>query len=178
MAKYRERPPFPLGLDPAAYNPTGLKAYSFSELQTEYKRLYQEVRSRLRGLGRSPEWSQTQAYTENRGKFTQPRYVTNERDLRYLVQEAARFVTARGSSVQGLRAIRKEAIQTLHLHGYDWVNTKNFRDWADFMEQLRADQEDNLYYGDPSSAKDKKADVEALHQAFIDYMGGGAENAG
>ena len=171
MAKYRERPPFPLGLDPAAYNPHGLRAYEDADLKREYSRLYQEAKTRLRGLGRSREWSQTRAYLDNKDRFTQPRYVKDRAELEDLIADAARFVTARGSSVQGLRGIRRDAISKLHENGYDWVNTKNFNDWTDFMEEVRANHEENLYYGDPHNHKDKKADKEELYRAFQEWLG-------
>ena len=135
----RSRKPFKLGLDPAAYNPTGLKIYSDKELMGEYARLRREATERLRKLGQG-EFRTSRSYTENKDRFIRVSEVESRRQLERLVQEAARFVTAKGSSASGLRAIRRESIQSLHASGYTWVNTKNYSDFAEFMEWLRGNR--------------------------------------
>lgn len=132
----RSRKPFKLGLDPAAYNPTGLKIYSDEELMGEYARLRREATERLRKLGQG-EFRSSRSYQENKDRFVKVKDIDNRRQLERLVQDAARFVTAKGSSASGLRAIRREAIQSLHQSGYGWVNTKNYNDFVEFMTWLR-----------------------------------------
>lgn len=150
----RERKPFALGLDPAMYNPEGLRAIieenGVDVVAREYSRLRREATQRLVRLGRS-EFSETKTYKDNKNRFARLDQINLEtkagqRKLARLTQEAAQFVTARGSSASGLRAIRRESIETLHDQEYRWVNTKNYNDFTDFMEDLRAEAADKLFY--------------------------------
>lgn len=158
----RERKPFRLGLDPALYNPEGLKAVmdesGVDKVAKEYARLRREATQRLTRLGKS-EFADSKAYTENKDRFVRLDQIdletkAGQRKLARLTQEAARFVTARGSSASGLRAIRREAIDKLHDDEYKWVNTKNYKKFAEFMEDLRAEASDQLFY-----AKYPKGDI-------------------
>lgn len=150
----RERKPFALGLDPALYNPEGLRAIMKEEgvdaVAKEYARLRREATQRLTRLGKS-EFTYTKAYKDNKNRFVRLDQINLEtkagqRKLARLTQEAARFVTARGSSASGLRAMRREAIDSLHDDEYKWVSTKNFRKFHEFMEELRAEAADKLFY--------------------------------
>lgn len=138
----RSRKPFKLGLDPAAYNPYGLRAYNEQELRGEYVRLRREASERLRKLGAS-EFAQDKVYTENKDKFIPVKDVQDVTQLRYLIVDAARFVTAKGSSASGQRAIRREQIKSLHDTGYKFVNTQNFRDFLDFLDWLKDKNDDD-----------------------------------
>lgn len=148
MAGHRERRAFRLGLDPAAYNPIGLRPYSDAELLQEYRRIYAEARDRLRGFERSSEFRGSNVYQMNKNKFKRPGDVAGRRELERLVQYGARFVTAKGSSVSGQRAIRRAAIETLHEHGYTFVNTKNYDDFVDFLQWLRESGLEWAFYGE------------------------------
>jgi hypothetical protein len=167
----RERKPFRLGLDPALYNPEGLKAVmeesGVDAVAREYSRLRREATQRLTRLGRS-EFADSKAYTENKNRFVRLDQIdletkAGQRRLARLTQEAARFVTARGSSASGLRAIRREAIDKLHDDEYKWVNTKNFKKFTEFMDDLRAEASDKLFYAKhprgeiPLAAKKERA---------------------
>lgn len=152
----RSRKPFELGLDPAAYNPVGLRAYSDEEVKKEYARLRREANDRLRKLGNS-EFSESQAYTENVGKFKTIANIRNRRELDRLTQEAARFVTAKSSSASGQREIRALKIESLHAHGYSWVNTKNYNDFVEFMESMRATGLDKIFYSKKRGPRDRRS---------------------
>ena len=137
-AKHRSRAPFALGLDPAAYNPQGLRAYETDELKREYSRLRREAEDRLRKLGRS-EFADSQAYRQNAGKFQRLKEIGDDRrKLERLLIDAERFVMSKRSSASGQREIRREAIQSLRANGYTWVNTRNFNDFVEYMDELRA----------------------------------------
>lgn len=171
----RERKPFKLGLDPAAYNPIGMRSYEPEVIAKEYARLRREAQQRLTRLGRS-EFRESRAYTENAGKFKRLDEIKNLRELKYLTMEAARFVTARGSSASGQRGIRRDVIASLKAQsGIDWVNTKNFKAFTDFMEELRAQAADKIFYSkhpkskdEPEESKQERAD--ALQDLFETYM--------
>lgn len=152
-SRRRSRKPFELGFDAALYNPSGLGAKDEhgeylipdSALKKEYARLRREATERLRKLGQS-EFKTTKTYKENVGKFKPVREVTDRRELERLVQQAARFVTAKGSSASGLRDIRRKQIQTLHEKGYTFVNTRNFQDFTDYMDWLHAQSDKTMFY--------------------------------
>ena len=141
----RTRKPYILGLDPASYNPVGLKAYSDAELQHEYARIRREANERLTRLGAS-EFAEMEVYTSNVGKFIPIKQLSSRRELERLVIEGARFVTASGSSASGQRAIRKKAISSLKDLGINFVNTKNYGMFSKFMGELKSGHIEGLKY--------------------------------
>lgn len=159
----RSRKPFRLGLDPSSYNPIGLQQYSTEELSREYARLRREATERLRKIG-AGEFAYTKTYQNNKDRFKQVRDISSRRELERLTQEAARFVTARGSSASGMRAIRREAIEALHQRGYAFVNTKNFREFDEFMEFLRANAAEYATFYDTIQSRDEAPDATLTRQ--------------
>ncbi len=171
----RERKPFRLGLDPSAYNPLGFRAYSGQEIAHEYARLRREAQQRLTRLGKS-EFRDSLAYTMNKDRFKRLDEIRSRRELERLTQEAAQFVTARSSSASGQRGIRRDTIATLKAEsGINWVNTKNFKQFTDFMEELRAVGADKIFYSkhpkseqEPQESKEVRAN--ALQDLFESYL--------
>lgn len=144
----RKRKPFVPGLDPAAYNPVGLRAYSTEQLKAEYARIRPEAKARVDLLGRSQKARQTEAYTRNVGQYPTPKQIGDDRQaLIHKITQAAQFVSAKSSTPQGQRDIRKKQVQSLHRNaGYDWVNESNFDEFAEFMNWLDARGEKGLFY--------------------------------
>lgn len=152
----RSRKPFQFGFDPSSYNPIGLRSYTESELKKEYARLRREAQERLKRLGKS-EFAGSRAYTENVGKFKTLKQIKNRRELERLIQDAARFVSAKSSSASGQRDIRRSAIESLHASGFTWVNTKNYFEFVGFMESLRATGLDKIFYSKEKGPRDRNA---------------------
>lgn len=144
----KSRKPFKPGLDPAAYNPVGLRAYSTEQLKAEYARIRPEAKARVDLLGRSKAARQSAAYRSNVGQYPTPKQIGNDRQaLIHKITQAARFVSAKSSTPQGQRGIRKKQVQSLHRNaGYDWVNESNFDEFAEFMNWLDARGEKGLFY--------------------------------
>lgn len=176
MVQHRSRAPFALGLDPAAYNPQGLRAYEPEELKREYSRLRREAEDRLRKLGRS-EFRDSEAYRRNAGQFPTLKELGNDRRaLERKLIDAQRFIMAKASSASGQREIRRENISTLRSHGYKWVNTRNFKDFTDYMEELRAKGATEEFYRTSADAEEtedgelttraSRASREAQRKAF------------
>ena len=173
----RERKAFKLGLDPAAYNPVGLKAYSEDDIRKEYARLRREAEQRLTRLGKS-EFRESEAYTQNVGRFKRLADIKDRRTLERLTQEAARFVTARSSSASGQRGIRRDVISSLHARSdgaFDWVNTKNYKKFTEFMEELRATGQDKLFYLSSSDSQGEM-DADSIKELFEDFVETGEIN--
>ena len=136
-----------------------------ADVVREYARLRREATDRLRKLSKS-EFAVDKVYTENVGKFKKLSEINSAEELRALTVDAMRFVTARGSSASGLRGIRRDAIATLHEHGYDWVNTKNFREFGEFMEDLRAQRDEFVFYKKATSRDEQRMNAEDQQALF------------
>lgn len=124
------------------YDPQALNKHDVKELRREYSRLRSIARKRLERLETS-EYNETAAYRLNRNKYvplTQIRGKTEEdhSELVNKLSALADFVTARSSTVSGQRSIEKERIETLHEHGYTFVNKGNLREFGEFMQFLKA----------------------------------------
>ena len=144
----KRRKPFTPGLDPAAYNPVGLRAYSTEQLKTEYARIRPEAKARVDLLGRSKASRKSEAYRRNVGQYPTPKQIGDDRQaLIHKITQAAQFVSAKSSTPQGQRDIRKKQVQSLHRNaGYDWVNESNFDEFTQFMDWLDARGEKGLFY--------------------------------
>lgn len=172
----RTRKPFDLGLDPAAYNPVGLRAYDEEVVAHEYARLRREANDRLRKLGKS-EFADSKAYTENVGRFKPLAEIRDRTELDRLTQEAAQFVMARGSSASGQRGIRRDAIAALKARKINFVNTKNFKQFTEMMDEIRAKDEATWKYNPDTAKKDptKRLSPRQLEQLFEAYQNRGME---
>lgn len=114
------------------------------QMISEYSRLRSIARKRLeRFVG--TEWVDTQQYRMNAGRYKPVKEIKNKTELVALLSDVSRFVTARTGSVSGLRAQRRQSIQSLHEHGYTFVNRKNFKQFADFMEDWRTWDRNRIY---------------------------------
>lgn len=137
-------------LPPTAYTPGGLTMLHPDQVATarrEYQRLRRVAEKRLARLGAS-EFADSEAYLRNVGKFTPLSQVSSNRELGALLYQVRNFLDARRSSVAGQRAIIKEQIETLHEHGYTFVNKSNLKAFGEFMEAARAAAGGTLYASD------------------------------
>lgn len=126
------------------YTPEGAKSLTDKQLRKEYSRLRSIARKRLERF-EGTEWTDTQIYQENVGKFKPLKEVQSNRELRHLLHDVASFVTHETGSVSGLEKQRRNAVQALNERGYDFVTKKNFREFADFMEYARVVSLNHLY---------------------------------
>lgn len=114
------------------------------QMISEYSRLRSIARKRLERF-EGTEWVDTQQYRMNAGRYKPVKEIKNKTELVALLSDVSRFVTARTGSVSGLRVQRRQSIQSLHEHGYTFVNRKNFKQFADFMEDWRTWDRNRLY---------------------------------
>ena len=122
--------------------------YSAKELRAEYTRLRNIANARLERLGRS-EFADSQVYLTHADRYPSIKeFGESKQDRRAIVMglsELAGFVSAEGSSVRGLQRIRARTIETLHERGYTFVNKKNFKEFADWMEESRIKKLNKIY---------------------------------
>lgn len=127
-----------------SYTPEGAKQLTDKNLREEYSRLRSIAVKRLQRLGNS-EWNDTELYLRSKNKFKKLKDIKSNRELRFLFSDLHNFLESPRSSVTGLDKIRKQSLDTLHQHGYDFVTKKNFRDFGRFMEWAREHAQAYMY---------------------------------
>lgn len=127
-----------------SYTPEGAKQLTDRNLREEYSRLRSIAVKRLQRLGNS-EWNDTDLYLRSKNKFKKLKDIKNERELRYLFSDLHYFLESPRSSVTGLDKIRRQSLDTLHAHGYEFVTKKNFREFGRFMEWAREHAQAYMY---------------------------------
>lgn len=127
---------FRLGLDPASYNPVGLRSYTDAQLQTEYERIQKEARARLESLRKSEYGRGSEIYRRNKGRYPAPSKIQDRRQLERAIQEGARFVTSAASTASGQQEIAKKQLESLAESGYGWLKRPMLKAWGAFMQWL------------------------------------------
>lgn len=127
---------FKLGLDPASYNPVGLRSYSDAQLQTEYVRIQKEARARLDSLRKSEYGRGSEIYLRNKGRYPALSKIRDRRQLERTIQEGARFVQSQASTAAGQQEIAKKQLESLAESGYGWLKRPMLKAWGAFMEWL------------------------------------------
>lgn len=142
------------------------------EIRAEYSRLRDIAQKRLQRLGRSEPDSY--AYRENVGAYAPARGLSTAQIVDML-PDLARFITARAGSVSGIRAIRRQTLETLHERGYDFVNAKNLREFGEYMEDWRSRRELHTI-GSPDVAdfygwaSENKASIDRIRADFAGWL--------
>lgn len=154
------------------YALTSAGIWSEKDIRAEYSRLRDIAQKRLQRLGRSEPDSY--AHRENVGAYAPARGLTTAQIVD-LMPDLARFITARAGSVSGIRAIRKQTLETLHERGYDFVNARNLREFGEYMEDWRSRRdlhsigsvEAAEFYG---WASENKVDVDRIRADFAGWL--------
>jgi len=141
---------FRLGLDPASYNPVGLRSYTDAQLQTEYERIQKEARARLESLRKSEYGRASETYKKNKGRYPAPSKIQDRRQLERAIQEGARFLASPRSTASGLQEIAKKQLETLGKHGYGWVTRPMLRAWGEYLKWLGENAGKELFYHRPN----------------------------
>lgn len=123
---------------PSAYNPQGLSAYTEKQLRREYRRLRDAARKRILRLEKSEFYDSDVLKYNSLEKYKRLSDIKSKNELKRLLSDVSRFVTAKTGSVSGLKERRKQQLRTLHEHGYTFVNKGNLREWGEFMQYLKA----------------------------------------
>lgn len=146
---------------------------TLAQVRSEYSRLSRIARQRLsRFRGRDKELD---VYKNNVGEFPPlSELQTNEELLRRL-SRVARFLSSERSSISGVRKWERENIETLHEHGYDFVNRSNFREFADFMEAARNDLTERQYDSERiaelfGELQRKRVDTDTIRDDFAYWL--------
>lgn len=143
-------------------------------VRKEYTRLRDISQKRLKRLEKAG-YSKTQAYMRNINHYPKLKDIKSKTELAYRLSDLSRFITSKVSTVSGIKEVQKKAIKTMHEHGYDFVNSKNIKQFGEFMESFRNQQLDMQYdSGDAaelfSVVTKKKLDIESVKENFEEYL--------
>ena len=104
--------------------------------------------------------------------------IKDKRDLTMALVDISRFLSAKRSSVSGLKEVRAEQVNTWqNQYGYDFVNTGNYAAWVEFLEVMKDEigfvyqKIKNRRYVNIADAQARKADVEQKFRAFLKERG-------
>ena len=161
----------------STYYPGALAERSEKELRQEYARLRAVAQKSIQRLGKS-EFAGGATYRNAVGRFPMTKSIKDKRDLTMALIDISRFLSAKSSSVSGLKEIRAEQVNTWqNQYGYDFVNTGNYAAWVEFLEVMRDavgfiyQKVKNSRYVNTAYAQARKADVEQKFRAFMKERG-------
>lgn len=168
-----------------AINPRELYAkHTESEIHAEYTRLRDIMNKRLSRLKKYyPESAYVAKWEEGIPKLADYKRMKNQADARadlaYNLRMLAKDVNRKLTTVTGQKTFEKQSIGTLHEHGYDFVTRENFRDFYEYMNEMRAiagsmayDSEQVAeFFGDMTKfAEKKEISVSAVREDFEKWL--------
>lgn len=154
----------PLKYSRELYTVPGL-AKDIPGIREEYRRLREMAEDRLRKFKKAG-LADTEVYKYNKGRFDTARSLTDAQ-IAERMGDLARFLTAERGTVGGFRKAERKAVETLQAEGLTFVNTKNFRDYAEFMESARAAEISNAFYKEASAPDGQKFGDEKILQTEV-----------
>lgn len=157
----------------STYYPGALAERSEKELRQEYSRLRAVAQKSIQRLGKS-EFAGGATCRNAVGRFPMTKSIKDTRDLSMALVDIVQFLSAKGSSVSGLKEIRAEQVDTWNkVYEYKFVNTGNFSAWVDFLEVMQDEtgfvyqKVKNRKYVNIEDAKARKAEIEQKFQEFL-----------
>lgn len=138
------------------YTPTSIltqiKIGDLKKVRKEYTRLRDIAQKRLKRL-EAADMGDTQAYLKNVHHYPKLKDIKTKYELAGRLSDLSRFIKAEASTVSGQRQIRAKTINTLHEHGYDFVNDTNIVDFGRFMEEYRKQKLEDMGYDSGDAAE-------------------------
>ena len=144
MANYKREIRRDLGTH-EEYTPINLaENNTLDELKREYTRMRKQLISGVRRIEKSGEFGDTQIVKTPQqfpGVSTYTKGNTEDRaklEVAMKLSQLEMILSAKTSTLTGLRKERADIIDTLHGRGYKNINKENFADFTKFMESTRA----------------------------------------
>ena len=154
------------------YTPEALQsgALSEKEIRDEYRRLRNIANKRIDRLEKAG-YGETQAYLRNAGAYKSASNYTMA-ELQYKLYQISKFVSAKSSTVTGMRSIEKEAIKALQGKGLGRV--KNLQEFGDFMSWARTRYKNSDFDSERAAevyneAKRRSIDIEEIKKDYELY---------
>lgn len=166
-----------LKFNPDKYTPYSLRKLSENRttksdpVRAEYSRLSRIMRQRLDRMAKT-EWADTQFFKNYNDYFVPLNQIQSDRELYFKLALLGDLINRDTTSISGMEKQRREAIKTLHEHGYNFVNKKNFKAFGEFMEYARIAGNNRDYDFSERAAElfneiqKKKIPVEDLSDSF------------
>lgn len=183
MARTIRRKPFKFAYDIAAYSLVSdmRESHTRKELLAEYNRMRAEAVSRIKEL-KDSKYNTSAQYLTNVGRFRGGSKM-NKTQLAHAMRDAARFLSASTSTVQGMREYERKSVNTWrNVYGYSFINANNVDEWGYFLEWVKESNLDPYdldevakqfrvmeNYRRKSADKQLKAKAET-RQAFNDFQ--------
>ena len=139
-------------------------------LLEDYSKMRKTANRRLKNF-EGTKYEESQKYKRNVGKYKPIKSIKSDRELAHLLTDVQRFTASPTSTISGMKRSEREALEALHEHGYDFVNSRNIAAFGQFMEQMRATKIGHfisstrlaeLFNTAQKSGKDTKAVADAL----------------
>ena len=154
------------------YTPEALQSgvLSEKEIRDEYRRLRDIANKRIDRLEKAG-YGQTQTYLRNAGAYKSASNYTMA-ELNYKLYQVSKFVSAKSSTVSGMRLIENEAIETLQEKGL--VRIKNLQEFGDFMSWARTRYKNSDFDSERAAevyneAKRRRIDIEEIKKDYELY---------
>ena len=154
------------------YTPEALQSGSLSEkeIRDEYRRLRNIANKRIARLERAG-YTDTQTYLRNVGAYKSPSNYTMP-ELQYKLYQISKFVSAKSSTVGGMRLIEKQTLEKLHEK--DLGRIMNLQEFGDFMDWARAkyknsDSDSERAAEVYNESKRRKIDIEEIKKDYELY---------
>ena len=163
------------------YTPSELKTKlelggaTAKEVRKEYTRLRDIAQKRIKRLAKAG-YTDTEVYQRNYKHYPKLAGIKSDSELAQRLSDLSRFVSARSSTVKGLREREAKVLKTLHENEYDFVNEGNLKDFGEFMEQYRNEKMDTAGYDSGDAAElysvieKHKLDPEMVAEDFEFYL--------
>lgn len=151
------------------YTPEALQsgALSEKEIRDEYRRLRNIANKRIARLERAG-YTDTQTYIRNAGAYKSPSNYTKA-ELQYKLYQISKFVSAKSSTVSGMRVIEKQMLEKLHEK--DLGRIANLKEFGDFMDWARTKYKNSEFDSERAAevfneAKLRRIDIEEIKKDY------------
>lgn len=180
MAKRKMNKRVTINLQPWEFNPTTLRSLELKDLKTLYSSKRDIAQKRLKRLTNSEFKKNTLVFEYKEGIPTLKQiHAESDGDsafekniLTYELSKLNVWLENEYTKVGKLKEVKTKTLQTLHEHGYDWVNKYNYMDFVEFENYLRATGLDRLYDSEQISISDdgERISTEKLKRMFRTYL--------
>ena len=106
-------------------------------IKHEYQRLRASAQKRLKRIEAEEIGRASKTYYYNKDRY-KPSSELKPYEMKLLLADLAKMMTARTGTLRGIKRARAEAIKTFHKHDYTFVNESNFVDVGEFFFLFRA----------------------------------------
>lgn len=151
------------------YTPEALQSGSLSEkeIRDEYRRLRAIANKRIARL-EAAGYTETQTYLRNVGAYKSPSNYTLA-ELQYKLYQISKFVSARSSTVGGMRLIEKQVLEKLHEK--DLGRIRNLQEFGDFMDWARTKYKNSDFDSERAAevyneSKRRRIDIEEIKKDY------------